>query len=167
MHQTNILWRYLTTQKYYASTCYYNHLSNIDISNEEVDPTLKNLVSLSSSDKAIYSPWQYSIIVKVFGRKVGHLTLKHKLQELWKPSESLSLIDLGNEFFLIEYQNKDNMNKALHDRPWFVLNHFFSVRRWEPKFLASNTKLTYIAIWSRLPGITNGILRPNYFTKSG
>lgn len=72
-------------------------LSNIDMSDEEIDPTPENSIPLTSSHKVkIYSPWQYSIIVKVFGRKVGHLTLKQKLQELWKPSESLSLIDLGN-----------------------------------------------------------------------
>lgn len=43
------------------------------------------------------------------------------------------------------------MNKALHEGLWFVLNHFLSVRQWEPKFLASNAKLTYTVIWSRLP----------------
>lgn len=77
--------------------------------------------------------------MKVFGRKVGHLTLKKKLQTLWKPSEILSLINLENEFFLIKYQNEENMNKVLHEGPWFVLNLFLSVHRWEPKYLASHT----------------------------
>lgn len=113
--------------------------------------TTDNFIPISSSDKSrLYQPWQYSIIVKVYGRKVDHLSLKQKLQTMWKPTESLSLIDLGNEFFLIKYQKEENMNKALHNGPWFILNHFLSVR-WEPKFLASTTKLTYTAIWTRLP----------------
>lgn len=43
------------------------------------------------------------------------------------------------------------MLKALHGGPWFVLNHFLSVRQWEPKFIASATQLTYSAIWVCLP----------------
>lgn len=40
---------------------------------------------------------------------------------------------------------------ALHDGPWFILGHFFTVRRWEPKFVASTAQLAYSAIWARLP----------------
>lgn len=43
------------------------------------------------------------------------------------------------------------MIKALHGGPWFILNHFLSVRKWEPKFIASSTQFTYSAIWVRLP----------------
>lgn len=59
------------------------------------------------------------------------------------------------------------MNKALHDGLWFVLNHFLSVRRWEPKFLASNTKLTYTAIWSRLPELPIEVYDLSIFQKVG
>lgn len=78
----------------YWSTQYY-----LDMSTEVVeDPPPENFISLSTEDKfRLYSPWKYSIIVKVFGRKMGHLALKQKLQTLWKPMESLSLIDLGND----------------------------------------------------------------------
>lgn len=48
---------------------------------------------------------------------MGHLTLKQKLQNLWKPTEPLSLIDLGNDFYLIKYQKEEKMNKALHEGP--------------------------------------------------
>lgn len=43
------------------------------------------------------------------------------------------------------------MFKALHEGPWFVLNHFLSVCCWEHKFVTSNTQLTYAALWVRLP----------------
>ncbi|XP_019251424.1 PREDICTED: uncharacterized protein LOC109230374 [Nicotiana attenuata] len=110
-----------------------------------------NFIPLSTENKArLYSPWKYSIIVKVFGRKVSYLTLKQNLQQLWKPTEALALIDLGNDF-LIKYQKEESMTKSLHEGPWFVLGHFLSVRRYEPKFLVSSSKLTYTTIWSRLP----------------
>lgn len=34
---------------------------------------------------------------------------------------------------------------------WFIFNHFLSVRKWDPKFIASNAQLTYSAIWIKLP----------------
>lgn len=43
------------------------------------------------------------------------------------------------------------MLKAIHGGPWFILNHFLYVHKWEPKFIASATQLTYSAIWVRLP----------------
>lgn len=54
-------------------------------------------------------------------------------------------------FFLIKFQRQENMIKALQGGPWFILNHFLTVRKWEPKFKASSTQLTYAAIWVRLP----------------
>lgn len=94
-----------------SNTQYY-----LDMSDETLEePSPDNSIPLSTEDKSrLYSPWKYSLVVKVFGRKVGHLTLKQKIQTLWQPTESMSLIDLGNEFFLIKFEKEKNMNRALH-----------------------------------------------------
>ncbi|KAK4706682.1 hypothetical protein R3W88_033761 [Solanum pinnatisectum] len=53
-------------------------------------------IQLSTEDKRIiYQSWSLSMIVKVFGKKIAHTYLKNKLVDLWKPSEPLTLIDLG------------------------------------------------------------------------
>lgn len=88
---------------------------------------------------------------KFFCRTVGPHLLKTKLTITWQPTEEIHLIDLGCNFFLIKFRYEENMHKALQEGPWFILNHFLSVRRWEPKFIASNAQLTYAAIWVRLP----------------
>ncbi|XP_016565009.2 uncharacterized protein LOC107863556 [Capsicum annuum] len=54
------------------------------------------------------------LIVKVFNKKLAHNYLKIKLTELWKPSEPLTLIDLGNDFYIAKFNNPDNMQKELH-----------------------------------------------------
>lgn len=114
------------------NTCHTSH-SSIDFSDETTnDLHQETFIPLTSTNKnRLYSPWNFSVIIKVFGRKMGHQTLRTKLIQLWKPMEDLPLI---------------NMVKALHARPWFLFNHFLSVRKWEPKFIASNTQLTYSAI---------------------
>lgn len=70
---------------------------------------------------------------------------------MWKPSEELSLMDLGHDYFLIKFTHEQNFLHAFHDGPWFVYNNFISVQKWEPKFVASQAHIAYIAIWVRLP----------------
>ncbi|KAM3382618.1 hypothetical protein P3S68_008193 [Capsicum galapagoense] len=85
---------------------------------------------------------------------MGHQLLKLKLTHIWKPSEEVNLVDLGSDYFLIKFLNEQNMLHVLHNGPWFILNSHLSIQRWEPKFVASQAKVAYTAIWlwlSELP----------------
>lgn len=73
----------------------------------------------------------------------------------------------GSGFFLSKFQHEENMKKALHDGPWFILNHFLSVQRWEPKFIAFKTQLTYSAIWIRLPELSTEFYDLDILTRVG
>lgn len=79
--------------------------AELDLRDEsEIFPEHDNFVPLSSSDKVrLYSPWKYSVIVKVFGLKVGPQLLKQKIYAQWKPTENVPLIDLGSEFYLLKF----------------------------------------------------------------
>lgn len=55
-------------------------------------------IHLTIEDKRrLYLPWKAFVIVKVFGKRLPYVYLRNKLQDLWKPSEPLTLIDLGND----------------------------------------------------------------------
>lgn len=73
------------------------------------------------------------------------------MHAIWKPTETLSLIDLGSYYYLIKLTKEENYRKALHEGPWFIGNQFLTVRKWEPRFVASKAALTYSAILARLP----------------
>lgn len=61
-------------------------------------------VSVTIDDKKwIYQLWIKALIVKVYGKTVGYNFLKRKLHELWQPNEELNIIDLGKDFFLIDF----------------------------------------------------------------
>uniref|UniRef100_A0A1U7Y7Y7 Uncharacterized protein LOC104246176 n=1 Tax=Nicotiana sylvestris TaxID=4096 RepID=A0A1U7Y7Y7_NICSY len=72
------------------------------------------------------------------------LTLEEKTR-LYTPWKHVVIVKVFGR------KKEENKIYALHDRPWFVLNHFLSVRQWEPKFMASKTKITSSAIWLRMP----------------
>ncbi|XP_019252867.1 PREDICTED: uncharacterized protein LOC109231679 [Nicotiana attenuata] len=108
-------------------------------------------IPLSHDDKKrLYLPWRYSVIIKVFKRKMSHHFFRSKLIELLKPSEQLISIDLGWDFYIVEFSLEENMVKVLHLGPWFISGNFLSVRKWKPKFVPQEATLTSTAIWIRL-----------------
>lgn len=92
-----------------------------------------------------------ALIVKVFGRAVGYSYLAFKINALWKPVAKLECVDLGRDFFLIRFGCVDNYDKVLKEGPWFIGGHFLAIRPWEPYFKVSEAKLSFVAVWIRLP----------------
>nr|XP_016442293.1 PREDICTED: uncharacterized protein LOC107767720 [Nicotiana tabacum] len=111
-----------------------------------------NFIPITSEDKErIYKNWENVLIIKIFGRRVTYQFLQQKIHAIWRPTEHLSLIDLGCDYYLIKFTRQENYDKALHEGPWFIGNQFLTVRKWEPRFIASTASLTFSAIWARLP----------------
>lgn len=63
-----------------------------------------------------------SLNVQFFGRRVGYRFLQKKLHAIWRPTEYMSLIDLGYDYYLVNFSKEENYNKALHEGPWFIGN---------------------------------------------
>lgn len=99
----------------------------------------------------IYNNWTNVVIIKIFGRKMGSSFLQNKITGIWKSTESITLIDLGYDYYLTKFSNPKTYDKALHGGPWFIGNQFLTVRKWEPKFVTSAASQTYSTIWARLP----------------
>jgi hypothetical protein len=60
--------------------------------------------------------------------------LMKRLHVLWRIQGDLSLVDLGNEFFLEKFSNAEDRDLALFEGPWMVADHCLTVRRWHPNF---------------------------------
>lgn len=52
--------------------------------------------------KCIYHRWSNALIVKIYGKAVGYRFLCKKLMEIWKPTDTLQIVDLGLDYFLIK-----------------------------------------------------------------
>uniref|UniRef100_A0A2N9IKD9 CCHC-type domain-containing protein n=1 Tax=Fagus sylvatica TaxID=28930 RepID=A0A2N9IKD9_FAGSY len=99
----------------------------------------------------IRAPWSTSLIVKVFGRSVGYVFLVNKLKFMWKAFGNFSCVDLGEGFFLIRFDLKSSFEEVLKGGPWFIGEHFLSLRPWTPNFRASAASVSSVAVWVRLP----------------
>uniref|UniRef100_A0A2N9HPR9 CCHC-type domain-containing protein n=1 Tax=Fagus sylvatica TaxID=28930 RepID=A0A2N9HPR9_FAGSY len=123
-------------------------------SDEEEDPPEDGEVVISiprETKLRIRAPWSTSFIVKVFGRSVGYLFLVNRLKSLWKPIGGFSCVDLGLGFFLVKLDLADDFDRILKGGPWFIGEHFLSLRPWVPDFRPSETSVNTVAVWVRLP----------------
>nr|POF20431.1 uncharacterized protein CFP56_46865 [Quercus suber] len=123
-------------------------------SDEEFEdlPTGERAVKFSGSMKAkIRSPWASALIVKLFGKTVGFHFLHARILSLWKPRGRMDCVALGNDFFLVRFQNGEDHARVLRDGPWFVGGHYLSLRGWEPNFKSSKANMSSVAVWIRLP----------------
>ena len=101
--------------------------------------------------KSIRSRWNHALIVKVFGRTVGFHYLHSKVVSLWKPTRRLDCVDLGRDFFLMRFGLVEDYENVIKGGPWFICEHFLTVRAWEPNFKPANAVCNMVAVWIRLP----------------
>jgi len=97
--------------------------SRLEDGMEDTEKDEEDRIYLSSEEKLrIYQPWAFSIIVKVFGKRISHQYLKKKLTILWKVSEEIILIDLGHDYFIVKFLKEENLQKKITKWPM--------VRKW-------------------------------------
>ena len=100
-------------------------------SNDETLDLLAGIaaVNLSGERKAsMHRPWTNALIVKMFGKSIGHHFLVSRLGSMWNPTGKMSCVDLGFGFILIRFTLKADFSKILSGGPWFVSGHYLSIR---------------------------------------
>ncbi|PHU29900.1 hypothetical protein BC332_01993 [Capsicum chinense] len=117
------------------STMNYESLQLADRGSEE-DPIL-----LSNKEKQrLYNPWKRSVIIKSVGRKPNHQYLYSKPMDLGKLQESIILIDLGDDFYIVKLALEESQKRILLEGPWFVASSYISTRVWELNFVPVDQK---------------------------
>ena len=104
--------------------------------------------------RQIRAPWLRALIVKVYGRAVGYNFLLSGIISLWKPTGKIDCVDLGNEFFLVMFSGKEDYNAVLEKGPWFIGEHFLSIKPWGPNFRPTLANITSEAVWIRFNELT-------------
>ncbi|KAL4391613.1 hypothetical protein AHAS_Ahas03G0262600 [Arachis hypogaea] len=78
---------------------------------------------------------------------------QRRLEIMWGKNGSIDVIDLGNDFFLVKFYNSEDLDFALMEGPWKILDHYLTIRLWKPDFNLEDVAIDKIAAWIRLPGL--------------
>lgn len=69
---------------------------------------------------------------------------------MWKPAGRLDCIHLEHGFFLAWFYLKEDYEATLRKGPWFIEEHFLSIRPWEPNFRPATANVTSMAVCIKL-----------------
>lgn len=120
---------------------------------EESEDGSFNLVANKAEKRRLRKPWKLLVFVKLLGRNIGYEILKKRLDAMWDQEGLISLIDIGNGYFLVRFQSPADLNFGLTAGHWFIFDHYLTVRQWEPDFDPYENPISKLAVWARLLGL--------------
>ncbi|XP_015958583.1 uncharacterized protein LOC107482567 [Arachis duranensis] len=125
----------------------------LEITVKKLPSGIYNIVIGEGVKRELRKNWWETLIVKLLGRKISLVALKRRLEVMWGKNGSIDVIDLGNEFFLVKFYNSEDLDFALMEGPWKILDHYLTIRLWKPDFNPTETIIDSTAAWIRLPGL--------------
>ncbi|KAL7177442.1 hypothetical protein ACSBR2_030743 [Camellia fascicularis] len=99
----------------------------------------------------IHQAWANTLIVRLLGKSIGYKMLCTRVRNLWGLQDDFNVIDLGNNYFLFKFTSQEDCSRVYSGGPWVIMNHYLTVRKWEPDFKASEAFETTTAVGVRFP----------------
>ncbi|XP_019151931.1 PREDICTED: uncharacterized protein LOC109148649 [Ipomoea nil] len=127
-------------------------LDQEEMSDEEDDDPLCPTIRLSKAEiRQIRAPWRLAIIVKGMGRSIGYTYLLRRLTSMWKPKGKMELIAIDNGYFIVRFGVVKDLEHAIFEGPWMVMDHYLIVKPWMPDFDPFSDVTEKVLVWLRIP----------------
>ena len=60
---------------------------------------------------------------------------------------SFEILDIGNGYFMVKFDNEDDQNKVIVDGPWMIFDHYIVVQNWVLDFVSSKEIIKSTLVW--------------------
>lgn len=97
-------------------------------------------------EKRIQRPRRRGVIIKLLGRKIGYKALETRLRQMWVRRGVISIIDLGNDYYLVAFSHEDDKNVAMTEGLWFIYDHYLTVKEWCPNFHSESDTIGSVTV---------------------
>ncbi|XP_057451811.1 uncharacterized protein LOC130743586 [Lotus japonicus] len=114
---------------------------------------LPKIVTEASVVEEMSARWKEALVVSLLGKTLGYRTMKQKLGTLWRLVGDFDMIDVGNGFYMVKFDIKEDKDKVINGGPWMVFDHYLAVSTRSPKFISPAAKVTNALAWIRIPGL--------------
>jgi hypothetical protein len=109
-----------------------------------IDPTTFN---------ELCTPWKDALVVKLLGKTLSYHSMKDRLQKVWKPQSGFEIMDNGNGFYMVKFDQAADKEKVVTGGPWMIFDHCLAVTHWSPEFASPEAKVERTVVWVRFPGL--------------
>ncbi|XP_057432639.1 uncharacterized protein LOC130725428 [Lotus japonicus] len=79
--------------------------------------------------------------------------MKMKLAGVWRLDGDFELLDVGNGFFMVKFDIKEDRDKVIGGGPWRIFDHYIAVSMWNHAFVSPAAKVDRTLAWIRIPGL--------------
>jgi hypothetical protein len=84
---------------------------------------------------------------------MGYKALETRLKQTWVRKRVITIIDLGNDYYLVAFSNAEDQYAALMDGPWFIYDHYLTVKEWSPNFHPTSDTISKVVVWVQISGL--------------
>jgi hypothetical protein len=98
-------------------------------------------------------PYKGCLVVKLLGKTIGYNMMKTKLETVWKLNGGFDLMEVGNSFFMVKFDEEDDKTKVINEGPWMIFDHYLALRQWSPTFNAATATIDKTMAWIRIPNL--------------
>nr|XP_011457337.1 PREDICTED: uncharacterized protein LOC105349398 [Fragaria vesca subsp. vesca] len=126
--------------------------------------------SIQFSEKVeedLCKPWHNTIVLKPLGRTMSYNFLHQRLTSRWNLEGPWFLIDIPNDFFLVKFVMKEDMESVLTGGPLMIAGQYVAMQRWKSDFDAANHRVTHLAVWVRIVGLDIRYFKLDSLTQIG
>nr|KYP33174.1 hypothetical protein KK1_045993 [Cajanus cajan] len=64
--------------------------------------------------------------------------LDNKAQREWAKAGAIRLVDLSQEYFLVQFTVEEDYKHILFEGPWMIADHYIVVQQWHPFLMVSS-----------------------------
>lgn len=98
-------------------------------------------------------PWQDALIVSLLGKRIGFRTLKDGLHKVWKLVAGFEMMDIGNGYYMVKFDEQADLSKVMDGGPWMIFDHYLTMQCWSPVFVSPMAKIEKTMVWIHFPGL--------------
>ncbi|KHN17266.1 hypothetical protein glysoja_010725, partial [Glycine soja] len=73
---------------------------------------------------------QDALVIKLLGKNIGLQLMKEKLTRLWKLGSGFEMLHIGNGYFTVKFDSKEDRTKVIQEGPWIIFDHYLMVKTW-------------------------------------
>ncbi|KAK3185109.1 hypothetical protein Dsin_032395 [Dipteronia sinensis] len=112
-----------------------NTKEKLKIDTEDILITEGPMMKLSPKLKEqLHKPWDNALILKIMGRPHTLNFMTSKLTQKWSLLGHWQLTDFGEDYFVVRFQMKDDLDYVLTSGPWVIANQYMVTQKWRPNF---------------------------------
>lgn len=123
------------------------------ITYQDDGPLLPMVQIQDSVFEGLCAPWKDALVVKLLGKNIGYRTMREKLERTWKLVAGFEIMDIGNGFYMVKFENNDDRSKVMFNGPWMIFDHYLTVQGWSPAFTSLTATIDHTLVWIRFPGL--------------